>query len=115
MKSNQIRITFFRHIEITPSKTAVNFVVCQSNNIFMKRMTGNWRCILHRGLLTSLPHVTKSGYEENRNYIVKYIMYITIALDRKVGKPLVIKKGRKLAMARLWIASKCLAYRPKYC
>jgi hypothetical protein len=63
----------------------------------MKRKTG-WRCILHRELHASLPHVIKSGYEENRNFIVKYI---TIALDRKIGKPLVIEKGKKLAMARL--------------
>jgi hypothetical protein len=61
----------------------------------MKRKTG-WRCILHRGLLTSLPHVTKSGYEENRNCIVKYIIYIIIALEREVGKPLVIEKGENL-------------------
>ena len=53
---------------------------------------------MHRELHASLPHVIKSGYEENRNFIVKYI---TIALDRKIGKPLVIEKGKKLAMARL--------------
>ena len=48
---------------------------------------------MHRELHTSLPHVTKSGYEENRNSIVKYIMYITITLDR----------GRELAMTLLWM------------
>jgi hypothetical protein len=43
-----------------------------------------------RTIHTSFPHVTKSGYEENKNSVVKYIIYITIALDRKIGKPLVI-------------------------
>ena len=98
MKSNQIRINFFRHIGITPSKTGLNFVCLPVKQHFytvMKRKTG-WRSILHRGLLTSLPHVTKSGYEENRNCIVKYIIYIIIALERKVGKALVIEKGENL-------------------